>query len=169
MQSESVRMTTAEEYRFRVQYPNSQPRRSLVIVLDEASRHVLPSVAGLPWNGARFFSFAGTEPVSSELEHFPVEALLSTEQGERVRLTDEIKTADVVVMITSAGESAEAAAAIGNIAFVNNVMTTGLILTGGHESDDASGTLRNMRPYAAMLVVATGEDYIPAMLAALRA
>lgn len=169
MQSESVRMTTAAEAAFRVEYPNSRPRRSLVVVLDEASRHVLSEVADLPWNGARFFTFKGTEPVSSGLATLPVEAILKAADGNAVRLTDEILNADVVVMITSAGESAAAAAAVGNIAFVNNVMTTGLVLTAGHEADDASETLRNLRPYAAMLVVATGEDYIPAMLAALRA
>ena len=48
-------------------------------------------------------------------------------------------------------------------------MTTGLILREKHEDADNSVTLKNMRPYAAMLVVASGDDYIPAMLSALRA
>lgn len=168
MESESARVTTSEEAAFRVPYPNSTERKSLVVVLDETSRHIFDAAADLPWNGARFFSFEKTEPVSSAIGAMVGDVILKELNGGEVRLSEEIAGTDVVVMITSAGESAEAAAGIGKICFAHNVMTTGLILSGDKELE-ASTTLQNLRPYAAMLVVATGEDYIPAMLAALRA
>lgn len=169
MLSESTRMCTAAEAAFRVQYPNSKARRSVVIVLDADSRHVLDEAADLPWNGARFFTLARTEPLSQALGQIVVDVVLTGQDGTESRLSEEVTNADVVVMIASAGHAAESAAAIGNICFVRNVMTTGLILREKHENADNSVTLKNMRPYAAMLVVASGDDYIPAMLSALRA
>ncbi len=38
MLSESARMASAQEARFRVNYPNSEPRTIKVVALDEASR-----------------------------------------------------------------------------------------------------------------------------------
>jgi hypothetical protein len=51
-----------------------------------------------------------------------------------------------------------------------NVTTIGLVLQDPATTDEeTSYTLRNMRPFASMLVLATGQDYVEAMLAALRA
>jgi hypothetical protein len=50
------------------------------------------------------------------------------------------------------------------------VMTTALVLGGSAISDEAlSKTLSHLRPWALMLVIASAEDYIADMLAALRA
>jgi hypothetical protein len=49
-------------------------------------------------------------------------------------------------------------------------MTTALIIDSETKSsDELSKTLASLRPYASMLVIAHNEDYIEAMLAALRA
>ena len=90
--------------------------------------------------------------------------------GRTKSLVDEIASADLVVMIASAGESAQAAAIIGEACGVKHVMTTVLILGSENTSDEAlAKSLAQLRPYAMMLVIATGDDYIEDMLIALRA
>ena len=48
MLSESARMTTAEEARFRIDYPNSKPRAIKVIALDPPSERVVKRLAQTP-------------------------------------------------------------------------------------------------------------------------
>lgn len=162
-------MTTAEEAAFRIQDPNSLPRVSKIILLDRNSERILRRVAGFPWNGARFFSFVAARPVSAGLGSLQVDVTLADESGVHVEFASEVAATDVVIMVASAGETAAAAAVIGNACLVRGIMTTGIILSDPDEDADASITLRDLRPYAAMLVVASGDDYITAMLTALRA
>ena len=95
---------------------------------------------------------------------------LSDLAGRTKDLIDEVANADLVVMVASAGHDAQAAALIGEACAVRRVMTTGLVLGDGSASDGAvSKTLAGLRPYALMLVVASGEDYVEDMLTSLRA
>ena len=49
-------------------------------------------------------------------------------------------------------------------------MTTALIIGGeGRSDEDLSKTLASLRPYASMLVIASNDEYVDAMLVALRA
>ena len=67
--SESARVTTASEARFRVDYPNSRPRVSRIIALDRESHAALLALKGQPWNGARFLryvEFEAGQPVAAE-------------------------------------------------------------------------------------------------------
>ena len=56
MQTESARMTTAEEARFRIDYPNSKPRAVKVIALDPPSERVVKRLAQGTWQRASFFT-----------------------------------------------------------------------------------------------------------------
>ena len=56
MDSESARMSSAMEARFRVDYPNSKPRVVKVVALDEASERVVKRVAQRQWQRATFFT-----------------------------------------------------------------------------------------------------------------
>ena len=56
MLSESARMTTAEEARYRIDYPNSKPRAVKVIALDPPSEEVVKRLADGPWQQASFFA-----------------------------------------------------------------------------------------------------------------
>src|SRR5262249_60989022 len=79
-------------------------------------------------------------------------------------------TADLVVMVSSAGTIAQAAAVIGEACAVRKVMTMALIIGSEQRSnEELSKTLATLRPYASMLVIASGDEYIEEMLAALRA
>ena len=200
MDSESARMSSAAEARFRVDYPNSRPRVVKVIALDEASERVVKRVAQAPWQRASFFTsirFDGApthadEPGSGrvsglrtmELPRWPLAPLASAAgdegwsmqawlgdlAGRTKALVDEVAAADLVVMVSNAGTSAQAAAVIGEACAVRKVMTTALIIGSEERSnEELSKTLAALRPYASMLVIANGDEYIDEMLAALRA
>jgi hypothetical protein len=60
MDSESARMSSAAEARYRIDYPNSKPRVVKVVALDAASEHVVKRVAERQWQRAP------TSPVRGE-------------------------------------------------------------------------------------------------------
>jgi hypothetical protein len=167
--SECARATTAQESQFRVNYPNSKPRVSRIIALDAQSLSALTALKDYPWNGARFLRYLRARAASENLPILPIDAVLEDLEGNQVSLTSEIADADVVVMVTMAGTEPDAAEIIGNACFVRAKMTTGLVLKSEGNGADLARTLRAMRPFAAMLVVATGEEYVGEMLTALRA
>jgi hypothetical protein len=170
MTSESARMTTAEEARFRINYPNSKPRAVKVIALDQPSEAVVKRLAEGTWQGASFLTAFKFDGAPRGGDGWTMKAWLSDLAGRTKDLIDEVATADLVVMVASAGAGAEAAAVIAEACSVRKVMTTALIIDSEAKSnDELSKTLASLRPYASMLVIAHNDEYIEAMLAALRA
>lgn len=170
MQSESARMTTAQEARFRVDYPNSRPRSVKVIALDGPSERVVKRLAQGTWQQASFLTALRFDGAPRGGAGWTMQAWLSDLAGRTTDLIDEVASADLVVMVASAGTAAQAAAVIAEACAVRKVMTTALIIDSETKSDDQlSRTLASLRPYASMLVIAHNEEYIDAMLAALRA
>jgi hypothetical protein len=170
MLSESARMATAEQAKFRINAPNSRPRAIKVIALDKRSEAVVKKLAQGQWNKASFFASVHFESPPQAGADWSMKAWLNDIAGRTIKLMDEINTADLVVMVASAGEKAEAASVIGEACTAKRVMTTALILDRKSANDDAlSNTLLHLRPYASMLVVADDDDYIESMLVALRA
>ncbi len=160
MDSESARMTTAAEARFRIDAPNSVPRNVKVIGLDEASLRVVKHLAARKWNRTNFFS---TSASGNAVE-------LKDLSGALFDLDGEIADANLVVMVASSGQSAEAAGVIGEACRDKHVMTTALILGSEAQTDEAlSKTLAQLRPHALMVVIASADEYIEDMLTALRA
>jgi hypothetical protein len=169
MENESARMSSAAEARFRIDYPNSQPRVVKVVALDEASERVVKRVAQLSWQRANFFTSLKFDGAGGG-ESWSMQAWLSDLAGRTKALVEEVACADLVVMVSSAGTSAEAASVIGDACAARKVMTMALIIGSEQSSDeDLSKTLAALRPYASMLVIASGDEYIEEMLAALRA
>jgi hypothetical protein len=170
MLSESARMASAQEARYRVSYPNSVPRAIKVVALDEPSKILVDEVSRLPWNKASFFTSLSFEGVSPRPEDSSIKAWLSDIAGHTRDLIAEIDEADFVVMVANAGEDAQGASLIGEACSARNVTTIGLIVQSPGTSDEQlSRTLGHMRPFAKMLVIASGRDYIEVMLTALRA
>jgi hypothetical protein len=168
MQSESARMSSAAEARYRINAPNSKQRAVKVIALDAPSERIVKELAQRPWNGATFFTAQAFGTTPKQGESFA--GWLSDLAGRTKDLIDEVNSADLVVMIAAAGESAQAASIIGEACSVKRVMTTALVLGGNTVSDEAlSKTLSHLRPWALMLVIASAEEYIADMLTALRA
>jgi hypothetical protein len=168
MESESARMSSAAEAKFRINAPNSKPRAVKVIALDTPSERVVKDLAKREWNRATFFTASAFGSTPQEGESFS--GWLSDLAGRTHNLIEEVNSADLVVMVAAAGESASAASIIGEACSVKRVMTTALVLGGQSVSDEAlSKTLSHLRPWALMLVIATAEEYIADMLTALRA
>ena len=127
MVSESARVTTAAESRFRIQTPNPTSRAVKVIVLDSA----------------------GEREVASFVEAVP--------------------SADLVVMVASAGADARAAAAIGRACSDRGIMTSTIVIRAASTSDAAlSNTLAQVRPWSLMVVVASDEAYVDDILTSFR-
>jgi len=168
MPSESARMSSAAEARFRIDAPNSKARATMVVALDPPSERVVKNLAGRAWNRASFFTASAFGGAPRTGESFA--GWLSDLAGRTTDLIEEIDHADLVVMVAAAGHSAEAATIIGEACSVKRVTTTALVLGGNEVPDEAlSKTLSHLRPWALMLVIASAEDYIADMLTALRA
>jgi hypothetical protein len=170
MISESARMTTAVEAKFRIDAPNSQPRIVKVIALDAPSERVVKRLAQSQWNCASFFTASAFAGAPRQGERFSMQGWLSDLAGRTKDLMDEVDTADLVVMVAASGENAQVAGLIGEACGARRVMTTALILGSQAKSDEAlSKTLAQLRPHAMMLVIANADEYIEDMLTALRA
>jgi len=170
MLSESARVTTAEEARFRVGYPNSRPRAIKVIALDRQAEHVVERLAQLKWNGASFLTASAFAADPRQGGNFSMQGWLNDLAGRAKDFVDEIKGADLVVMVATAGKDAQAASIIGEACSLRRITTTGLIIGSQIVSDEAlSKTLAQMRPWSLMLVIANADEYIEDMLIALRA
>jgi hypothetical protein len=176
--SESARMTTAHEYGFRVQYPNSVPRAIKVIALDRQAGHVVAGLAKKSWNRAVFFSsltlpaVSSTSPSQSATasSQDKLQAWLSDVAGRASELVAEIESADIVVVVASPGTDAQAATTIGEACRLKSKSMIGLILESSSVSDEVlSRTLLGLRPFSTMLVVANGSDFIEDMLHSMRA
>jgi hypothetical protein len=58
--------------------------------------------------------------------------------GQTKSLIEEIDTADLIVMVSSAGEDAEAALLIGEACAVRRITTVGLVLQGSETPEEAT-------------------------------
>ena len=171
MLSESARMSTARETAFRVDYPNSKPRAIKVIPLDELAAEVVRDTARQQeWQNATFFTGLTANWDPKRPWGTPIHASLTDLEGNAKDLVDEIGSANLVVMVSSPAAHADAAALIAEICSMKRVMITGLLLKAGTASDaEIAQSLRELRPHAPMLVISSGDDYVSAMLTALRA
>ena len=174
MQSESARMSSAAEAKFRIETPNSRPRAVKVIALDAPSERVVKELAREHWQGATFLTASAFAAASSagaaSPEPFSLGGWLNDLAGRTKNLVEEIAAADLVVMVASAGENAGAAAIIGEACNLRHVMTTALVLgTASSSDDELSKMLAQLRPHAMMLVISSADEYIRDMLTALRA
>jgi hypothetical protein len=170
MMSESARASSANEARFRINEPNSRPRAVKVVALDERSEALVKRLAQDQWGSASFFIASAFTAVPRAYTQFSVGSWLIDLAGRTKALVDEIDTADLVVMIATAGENVLAASVIGEACSIKRVTTTAFVLTSPSTPDEAlSRTLAQLRPWALMLVIASAEDYVADMLRALRA
>jgi hypothetical protein len=167
--SESAIMTSAEQARFRINRPNSRPRSTCVIALDECSAAALAALKDRPWNGARFLRYAGVRKASEHLPSLRIDATLQDEAGNKHSLMKALTGVDIVIMLTATDAAAEAAEIIGNACAARGIAATGLVLVPTAGAEALSRMVAAMRPHTAMLVVSSGEDYVSEMLSALRA
>jgi hypothetical protein len=156
---------TAAEARFRINAPSFTRRATRIVALDDGAATIMRSVATRNWAGARFFS---CEP-GDHADHANDQAadiVLHNADGSSTRLSNELADADVMVMIATADDGAEAAAAIGHACTLRGIMTAGLILGDG---GDVRAAISALRPHARVLMASQDEHDVSDMLTALRA
>ena len=167
MLNSCARATTAAEARFRVQYPNSLTRASRIFALDAAAAEAMYAVSEEPWNSARFLTVCkgNVRPDAGGIDDLP----LSAPNGAKAILSEELDGADVVVLLASNGADSSAAEIIAGEAHRRRIMVVGLALSGEAGQAGLDKTVAALRPFASVLVVASDNEFIPAMLSALRA
>ncbi len=166
----SARMASAAQAKFRIDRPNSHPRAVKVIALDPPSEQVVKDLARGEWQRTSFLTATAFSGSPQQGKPFSMNGWLNDLAGRTKDLVDEVNSADLVVMVATAGENAAAAAIIGEACSVKHVMTTALILGGATSSDETlSKMLAQLRPHAMMLVISSADEYIRDMLTALRA
>ncbi len=101
-----------------------------MIALDAPSERIVKELAQSPWQRASFLTASAFSGAPRQGERFSMGGWLNDLAGRTKDLVDEVETADLVVMVASAGENAAAAAIIGEACNVKHVMTTALILGG---------------------------------------
>ena len=153
---------TAAEARFRVQYPNSTQRTSRIFALDASAATAMYAVTEDPWDNAHFLTVAATDPTGGQIK-------ISHPDGSIAILDKELDGADVVVLLATESTGQHAAATIAKECFDRKIMCAGLALARGNAPEKLDGVVNSMRQYTRVLVVAQDDDYIPAMLSALRA
>jgi hypothetical protein len=163
-----AKAATAAEARYRVDYPNARARSSRIVALDGKATDIMRRVEDDLWGDAHFLTFRSRHPAPG-IEALSIDATLAKPDGTETKLSAELAGADVVVMIAATGENIEAAAAVGNACFVRNIMTAGLIVSKDRADPAVERAVAALRPYAKVLVIASDEEYVPAMLHALRA
>jgi len=88
---------------------------------------------------------------------------------EVARLIDEVPTADMVVMVATAGVVPLAVARIGSACSDARVVTTTFVVRRPETTDEAlSATLARVRPWSLMVVVAGDPSYLDDILTSFR-
>jgi hypothetical protein len=156
---------TAAEARFRINAPSFTRRSTRIVALDDGADTIMRSVAERSWAGARFFRYKhGDHADHANGQVTDIE--LHNADGSSTRLSEQLSDADVMVMIATADDGAEAAAAIGHACTLLGIMTAGLILGDG---GDVRAAISALRPHARVLMASTDEHDVSDMLTALRA
>jgi hypothetical protein len=155
---------TAAEARYRVDAPIADNRVTRVVALDEGAGAVVGRVAQQRWSGARFYTYEA--PLRRDDEAELADIVLRTADGSQARLSEELVGADVMVMIATADDGADAATAIGNACTLRGIMTAGLIIG---EGSGAGAAVSALRPNARVLLRSRDEHDVSDVLTALRA
>lgn len=170
-----ARAATAAEAAFRINAPQPAPRDSRIIALDPGASEVIRRVAAQSGNGAHtgshFLTYRPDESAATVEDAAGSggvpDVVLYTADGEaRVRFSEEMPGADMVFMVATADDGADAAAAIGEACWARGIMTGGVVF--GDEAN-VRRAVSALRPHAQVLLVTQDEDDVSAVLTALRA
>lgn len=156
---------TAAEAAYRIDAaPGTQTARATrVVALDDGAAAIVRPLPEQPWLGAHFLRYAGTpDDHDGEL----ADVVLTTPEGERVRLSEELADADFVMMIATTDDGAAAAGAIGNACTLRGIMTAGVILG---EGDRVAAAVTALRPHARVLLVSRDQQDVSGLLTVLGA
>lgn len=156
MISQSMRVSTAAESRYRIAQLNSRGRKTLILALGQSALISLAKLQKLHWNNASFGLYSG-----GALQ------LYQEQQTQRLELNSVLNDVDVVVLLITADSNTEAIEAIGEACSTRRIMTSGFVL----EHDDAllASVLSYTRRVTVSLVTDVDTDALVESLRALRA
>ena len=157
--SSCARAATAAEARYRIDAP-VESRNARVVALDEPAAEVLRSVATHEWAGARFFVCEAVSAGGGDSGEF----LLRSIDGTPAVLGSELDGAHVVVMVATQDSGAGCAYAIGKACWERSIMTAGLVLGDGSQTEAVAA----LRPHARVLLPTADESDLVELLTALR-
>lgn len=166
--SSSARATTADESRFRLDYPLAPARGVRVVALDPAAESMVRRVADLLWDTARFLVVDDTRRAGDgdgACGGVGAGFGLRKLDGSATALGLELVDVDVTIMVASTDSAATAAATIGAACGVRAIMTAGIVIG----NDWTQATVSVLRPYARVLMVSADEGDLIALLTAVRA
>jgi hypothetical protein len=135
--------------------------------LDDEAAGAMAGIIDEAWSGTHFLTLAPDQNVDPEAT-VAEDLKLRNPDGSAARLDVEIEGAELVVLMCTSSENRDAAEVIARAAQGRNIMTAALAL-GGTGKKATESAVAALRPYASVLVVARDNDYIGAMLTALRA
>ncbi len=165
-QNQSVLATLPEEQRYRVDKPNSRPRTAVLIGLDPMTRDLVETLVAERPDRRRAFDVS-PRPLADATA---VPSWLAALTAKTAALTEAITEANIVIVIAAAGSDAQAAAVIGDACRARGVRMTALVVNAKqHNDQEVAATLAQLRPLAAMVVVAGDDVYVADMLQALQA
>lgn len=150
MLSESARMSSAAEARFRIPVPAATARAVKVIALDPACDGVVSRLAENAWNR--------TTVVPS-----------SVFAARTRNLLEEVAAADLVAMVVTAGADAQVAASIGGVCSLKQI-TTACVVVGAASvpAEVLSWTLAQVHPWSLMVVITNDDSYVEDILRSFR-
>jgi hypothetical protein len=141
-------MSSAAEARFRLATPATVARSVRVTALDPAGDRLVKQLAHESWTNVGF---------------------IPTSVADTRRALDEIATADLVVMVVTAGADARGVARIGQECSDRRIHTATFVIRASSTTDEAlARTLAQVRPWSLMVVVANDEQYVADVLRSFR-
>lgn len=156
---------TAAELAYRIDAPVTLRRAARVIALDQGAAQVMTDLFHPERGGTRLFYWDSAAQVLEEPGHLD-DLVLRAADGATTRLSAELADADIAVMVATGGAGAPAAAVIGGACSLRGIMTVGLAIAEGADSDAA---VLGLRPHARVLIVSADASDVPDLLHALRA
>jgi hypothetical protein len=167
--SQAALATSADEMRFRIQAPNSEPRSIAVVTLSDQADEDVRKLTALDWREVEFFIRG--RPHESGWTSSPPK--FETLDGARLSASEIVSRAHYVIMVTTSGQvnSRDAINALACAACPDHKSLIGLVL-----SDDDGGLAAGfgedfslLRSDIRMVVVASDTGYLETLLRSLGA
>lgn len=143
---------------FRVQYPNSRPRRIRIIGLGEGGGRI---AQGIGRRGLREVEIIAT----GDYAKHHAEAVVKGFADDARDLHRQLAEADIIFMVAVSGDQVEFARVVSRVARELGKLVTGVLIE--HRSSQGSKnatTLDTLRASADMLVIGSDESYLDEML-----
>lgn len=148
---------------FRVQYPNSRPRRIKIIGLGEGGGRIAQAIAHRGLAEVEIIATSGNFK-----DH--AAAVINGINDDTRDLYRQLQTADIIFMIAVSGDQVDFAGVVSRVARELGKLVTGMLIEKqGEQSANGLTTLSTLRTYADMLVIGSDETYLDQMLGELGA